>query len=138
MFLLTVKKVYSEVLQDDERIRGDIDVWMRDLPEKRAAVQATKRDLTNGNLVRANLVTLGPDTTAALLKRWEHRVTTGADSGHFFWEYVDSTLKFNTRGEPYYESDPVHFVANARVQIFRNVQAVTVKQFEFTVVYLRF
>jgi hypothetical protein len=136
--LLTVKNVYSEVLQGEERIRGDVDVWMRDMPDKRAAIQATKSNLTNPNLVRANLVTLGPDTTATLLKRWEPRIMVGSDSGHFFWEYVDSTEKFTSHGDRYWESDPVHFVADARVQIFKNVQAVRVKQLEFTVVYLRF
>ena len=136
--LLTAKNVYSEVLQGDERIRGNVDVWMRDFPDKRAAVLATKSNLTNPNLVRANLVTLGPDTTATLLKRWEHQVTAGTDSGHFFWQYVDSTEKFTPLGERYWESDPVHFVAEARIQIFKNVQAVKVKEFEFTVVYRRF
>jgi hypothetical protein len=130
--------VYSEVLQDEERIRGEVNVWMRDMPDKRADVTLTKNNLTNPNLVRFNLLTLGPDTTAALLKRWDPRITIGPDSGHFFWEYVDSTLKFTSHGDPYYESDPVHFVANARVQVFKNVQAVTLKQLQFTVVYLRF
>ncbi len=136
--LLTVKNVYSEVLQGEERIRGDVDVWMKDMPDKHALVQATKSNLTSPNLVRFNLVTLGPDTSATLLKRWEPRITAGSDSGHFFWEYVDSTQKFTALGKPYWESEPVHFVANARIQIFKNVQAVTVKQLEFTVVYLRY
>lgn len=136
-FIINVKNIYSEVLQDTERVRGDIEIWMRDMPEKRAAVQALKRDLTNPGLVFGNLLTLGPDTTATMLKRWEHRLTSGIDSGRFFWEFVDSTLKF-VHGEPYYESDPVHFVASARVQAFKHVQAVEVRRLEFTVVYLRF
>jgi hypothetical protein len=136
--LMHVRNTYDEVLQEEERIRGDVEVWMRDMPEKRATIHATKANLTNPGLVYAGMVTLGPDTTASLLKRWEHRATVGSDSGHFFWEFVDSTLKVNSRGESYYESAPVHFVGNARVQIFKNVQPVTIRHMEFTVVYLRF
>ena len=135
---MSVKNVYSEVLEQRERIRGDVDVWMRDMPDKRAAIRATRTDLTDPAIVHSNLATLLPGMTATMLKRWEHRVTAGSDSGRFFWEFVDSTLKFTQLGKPYYESDPVNFVAEARIQVFENVQAVKLKQLEFTVVYRRF
>jgi hypothetical protein len=130
-FLMKVKNIYSEVLQGDEYIHGDVDVWLRDLQEQRTTVHATRSNLTNPNLVAAGLVTLGPDTTATLLTRWNHN--TGG--GQPFWNFVRLTPKVTSGGEPYLESDPVHFVATARIQLFKNVQARMIGPFEFTLVY---
>jgi hypothetical protein len=130
-FLMNVKNIYSEVLQGEEHVHGDVDVWLRDLPERRTTIKGTKSNLTNPNLVAAGLVTLGPDTTATLLTRWNH--STG--EGQPFWSFVRLTPKFTTRGEQYLESDSVHFIATARVQIFKNVQTRIIGPFEFVLVY---
>jgi hypothetical protein len=130
-FIMKVKNVYSEVLQGEEYVHGDVDVWLRDLPEQRTTVRATRSNLTNPNLVAAGLVTLGPDTTATLLTRWNHNTSLGQP----FWGFGRLTLKFTTRGEPYLESDSLHFIATARIQVFKNVQAKTIGPFEYTLVY---
>ncbi|MEK9136604.1 MAG: hypothetical protein AAB393_05730, partial [Bacteroidota bacterium] len=96
-FFITVKNIYSEVLQAEEYIRGDVEVWLRDLPAQRAVVRATKRDLTNQSMVFGDLLTIGPDSTASFIKRWDHRTSEGRP----FWEFVNLTLKYTSRGEPY-------------------------------------
>jgi hypothetical protein len=136
--LLSVRNAYSEVLEQKERLRGDVEIWMRDLPEKRASVHTDGRDLTDPSIMHNNLATLLPGMSAVMLRQWEHRVSGGPDSGRFFWEFVDSTMKFTQNGEPYWESDTVHFLAEARIQVFENVQAVRVRQIAFGVVYRRF
>jgi hypothetical protein len=133
-FFIRAKNIYSEVLQGGELIRADIEVWPKALPGEVSAVRATKSHLMNPGIVFGSVVTLGPDTSATLLRQWNHRTGTGRP----YWEFVPRTLKHNQRGEPYYEYDPIRFVARARVQIFRDTQPAIVGSFEFTLVYIFF
>jgi hypothetical protein len=128
---LTVKNLHDEVLQERALVQADIDVAMRNMPTNRAVVHADKDDLLNSWILRANQITLAPDTAAQLIKQWDHRTAEGVP----FWEFVRLTLKFTPRGEPYLESDPVNFVAKAEVQVFENVPREKTPQIEFSLIY---
>lgn len=110
-----VKNIYVEVLQDSEYARADLDVWMRDQPEQRTHVVATRRELTNSGLIVRGLLTLRPNETATFLKQWSHRTT----SGRWFWEFVRLTPKITQTGQRYLESDTVHLIAEGKVQLFK-------------------
>lgn len=113
--VVSVRNIYAEVLQDSEYARVDLDVWMRDMPEQRAHVVATRRELTNSGLISRGLLTLRPNETATFLKQWSHRTT----AGRWFWELVPLTLKQPPVGPPYLESDTICFVAEGQAQLFK-------------------
>jgi len=130
-FFIQLTNVYDEVLQDDVRIAVTVDVWMKDQPQHRVTVQVGRSDLMNGNIIQAGMVTLGPDSSANFLKRWNHRT----DNNQPFWEFVRLTRRTTTSGRPYLESDPIRFVGQAHAQLFEHVQPIASQRVEFTFVY---
>lgn len=130
-FLVSVKNIYSEVLQDDEYARADIDVWLRDRPEQGGKAIASKRDLTDPSLVYLGQLTLRPNVTATFLKQWEHKTT----SGRYFWEFVNLHFVPAPFSNGYWESDSVRLVARGRVQLFRTRAQEVLPLIEFTLVY---
>lgn len=130
-FVISVKNIYTEVLQDFEFARVDIDVWLRDTPAVGGKVVSTKRELTDRTLVFGGQLTLRPNVSATFLKQWEHRTI----SGRRFWEYVPLTPKVTQTGEPYLESDPVNFVASGKAQLFKAKAPERLPQIQFSLVY---
>jgi hypothetical protein len=130
-FVVSVKNLYVEVLQEEEFARVDVDVWLRDSASQRANVVALKRDLTNQALVSGGLLTLRPNETATFLKQWSHKTTGGL----WFWEFVRLTPKVTPRGERYMESDSVRFLASGRVQLFKTRAPERLLPVQFTLIY---
>jgi hypothetical protein len=130
-FSSSVKNVYNEVLQDTERVRTDVEVWLKDLPAARATIHASSENLVNSRLVRGYFLTLGIDTAAVVQKQWTHRT----DAGIPFWNYADMWPQMTMSGEFYCESAPLRFVGRATVQAFKNAQPVKLPEFEFVLVY---
>lgn len=129
--VVSVKNIYTEVLEDDEFARADIDVWFRDVPARRGTAIASRRDLTDQSLVHAGQLTLPPDVTATFLKRWEHKTT----EGRYFWEYVGLHFVEVPHTNGYWESDSVRLVARGRVQLFKTRAQELLPLIEFTLVY---
>jgi hypothetical protein len=130
-FSSSVKNVYREVLQDTQRVRLDVEVWLKDQPAARATIHATANDLVSPWLVRGSLLTLGIDTAAVVQKQWSHRT----DAGVPFWNYADMFPGVTMGGESYCESASLRFVARATVQAFKNVQPTRLPEFEYDQVY---
>ncbi len=130
-FVISVKNINVEVLQDSESARAEIEVSLRDVPGQKANVVSTKRELTNPALVFGGLITLRPNVTAVFLKQWEH-TTLG---GKRCWEFVHLTPKVTPTGEPYLESAPVNFVASGKVQLFKTKSFETLGPLAFSLVY---
>jgi len=130
-FFLTLKNIYDDVLQEEAFVQATINVALMDEPDQRAVVRADQNNLLNYWILRFNMVTLEPGTEAQFLKQWNHRTVDGIP----FWEYVRLTQKFTDRGEPYLESEPMNFVAQGKVQIFKNVPPEPTRQIEFTLTY---
>lgn len=130
-FDVHVTNQYSEVLQAEELARVELDVWLRDAPDKRGKVIATKRDLQNQGIILGNQITLLPGVSAFFLKQWNHRTTDSVG----FWEFVRLTPKVNAHGDRYLESDPIPLVASGRAQVFKNVQPEKLPPMQFSIVY---
>jgi len=128
---IELRNVHDEVLQDDARIGVTVEVWMKDQPQNRATIQLGRSDLMNGGIIQTGKVTLGPDSAANFLKRWNHRTNIGQP----FWEFVRLTPRTTTHGVPYLESDPIPFVGEAAAQVFEHVQATRSQRVVFTFVY---
>ncbi|MBI5472089.1 MAG: hypothetical protein HY961_07055 [Ignavibacteriae bacterium] len=130
-FDIQVKSTYSEVLQGDEHIQAKVSVWPKSFPEQKGEVIAARRELQNPGIIYAGKLTLEPNGIAYLLKQGSHRTSEGKG----FWEFVRLTRRVNSRGEVYFESDPVNLVATGTVQIFKNVQSEKLPQIQFSFVY---
>ncbi|MEO8168074.1 MAG: hypothetical protein ABI623_07500 [bacterium] len=130
-FIVSVKNIYNEVLQDQEFARADIDVWMRDLPEQRGKAVAVRRDLTDQSLLIGGQLTLRPNIVATFLNQWGHETT----AGKHFWEFVSSHFVAVPFTNGYWESDSVRLVASCKVQLFKTRAPVRLPQIQFTVVY---
>ena len=66
-FVLELKNLFDEVLQDSALVRGTIEVWLKNNPAQRRLIVCTEGDLSS-NVVRFGLATLGVDSTAKLTK----------------------------------------------------------------------
>jgi hypothetical protein len=130
-FTVSVKNVYVEVLQENEFARAEIDVWLREMPEQRSKVIATRRELTDPSIVYGGLLTLRPNARATFLKQWDHK-TLG---GRHLWEFVRLTQKYTPRGEPYLESDPLRLAASGKVQLFQARGITKLPRIEFELIY---
>lgn len=130
-FSSSVKNVFVEALEDTQRVRLDVEVWLKDQPTARATIHGTANDLVSRWLVHGSLLTLGIDTAAIVQKQWSHRT----DAGIPFWNYGDMFPGATMAGELYCETTPLRFVARATVQAFKNVQPVRMPEFEFVLVY---
>ncbi len=131
-FRASVGNIYSEVLQDTEQVRVDIEVWLKDQPTARATIHASASDLVNSRMVQWNLLTIGIDSAAVVLKQWSH----STDAGIPFWNYSSGmTPGYTKSGEKYCLTTPLAFAGKAKFQVFKRVQPVVVPAFEFQLVY---
>ncbi len=130
-FVISVRNINVEVLQDSEFARAEIEIWLRDIPAQKGIIISTKRELTNPSLIVGGLITLRPNVTATFLKQWEHKTLAGKR----FWEFVRLTPKVTPTGEPYLESAPVNFAASGTVQLFKGKAFERLTQIEFSLVY---
>ena len=128
---LTVRNTYNEVLQAESLLEGEAQVWLRDDPGRRAVVSLGRSDLINWWIAAGGQTTLRPDSPAVFVKQWSHMTIAGEP----FWNFVRMTAKVTDHGVPYCQSDPVHFVAEGSVRLFKNIAPVHSAQIEFTLVY---
>ncbi len=129
-FVLELKNLFDEVLQDSALVRGTIEIWLKNNPSQRRLIICTEGDVSN-NVVRFGLATLGVDSSARLTKAWNHKT----DEGIPFWSFGRLSPRISHGGVPYCESDPLQFVASATVQLFKNVQPERTQQIEFSLTY---
>jgi hypothetical protein len=130
-FLIKLMNEYDEVLQGEARVQVSVSIYYKPNPSLSQTVTYGADDLLNGWLVSSGVLTLGVDTAAVFLRQWSHHTSDGTP----FWQFVDLTPRTTAKGEPYLESDPMHFVARASVQVFKNVQPLQTREIEFTLVY---
>lgn len=133
-FLVELKNLHDEALQEAALPDATVEIWLKNSPDEQATVRLQESNLVDPTIVRLGVATLAPTKSASFLKQWNHR--TG--QGRPFWEFVDRLQGVTARGAKYYLSDPVNFVAKARVQLFRNVQPEQTNEIEFSVSYMIF
>ncbi|HSQ75491.1 MAG TPA: hypothetical protein VLT13_08035, partial [Bacteroidota bacterium] len=89
-------------------------------------------DLLTQGLVVGNTLTLGVQQVAHLVRPWDHRTAAGTP----FWELgIRFNQRVTSKGVTYYESDSVHLVVSATLQLFKRVQAARVPTREYTILY---
>lgn len=130
-FVLRVKNVYEEVLQDSAHVEARVEVWLKGNPDQKAIVVAKINSLVNNTIVRYGVLTLPVNVEAFIEKQWKHQT----DSQIPFWRFVPVRHLVNSRGERYLESNPVSFVAKATVQLFKQRGIQRTGEVEFSLVY---
>jgi hypothetical protein len=130
-FYIELKNLFDEVLQDSALVQARIEIWLKDNPAQRGLAIADERNLVNGRIVSLGLTTLDVDSAAKFIMQWNHRTNEGIP----FWSLVPLHQRFTPLGIPYCESDPMRFVAQASVQVFKHVQAQKTSEIEFSLVY---
>jgi hypothetical protein len=131
MVRIELENLYNDVLDGPVLARGDVRVWLRDEPEKHRTFLWTQGDLQTPGVVRGSTATLGVDSAAMLSGFWDHRT----DEGEPFWKYANFRHLFTPGGQSYYLSDSVYFVAEGKMQLFREVQSLQAPSITFAVVY---
>lgn len=129
--IVQVKNIHDEVIQGEERLLANLEIWMTDMPEVRGTVQADKRSLVNRRILSGTVLTIEPDVAALLFVGWNHRTA----DGRRFWSFVQMHAETTNRGEPYMASDSVRLTAAGTVQAFKIRPAQKLPQNQFTVVY---
>lgn len=130
--VLSMRNVHDEVLSEAELVRAHLSMFLREYPDSVGSVVYGPLDLLTPGMIVGNTFTLRVQEVAEFVRPWSHRTAAGTP----FWELG---MKFNRRvtdkGVTYYESDPVHLVVSATLQIFERVQAARLATSEFTIVY---
>ena len=130
-FILALRNIFDEVLQDSARVKATIEIWLKDDPSQRRVLVLDENDLSNV-VVRFGIATLGVDSAARFARAWNHRT----DNGTLFWRFSRHLyLRYSHAGTPYCETDPMQFLATASIQLFKNVQPVKTRTFEFSLTY---
>lgn len=130
-FEIQVTNVYVEVLQDSATVGATLEISLKDRPEIRAVVHADAGDLTTGEMVSGNIMTLEPGSTAILLKQWGHRTQDSIP----FWDYVPTHPAFTAGGVPYCQSDTVRYVVQGSVRLFKYAPPLILSTQEFSLTY---
>lgn len=130
--VLSVRNVYDEVLSEKALIKGVVTLSLREFPDSGRTLLFGPTDLLTQGLVVGNTLTLRVQQVAELVQPWDHKTPGGtpfwALGLHFFQRTTD-------KGEIYFESQPVHLVVHASVQLFERVQAQKLEPREFTITY---
>jgi hypothetical protein len=130
--IVSLKNVYTEVLQESSLVRARVQIWLKEDPSVRAEIIAGENDLVNYQIVHFNVATLEPNSSALFLKQWNHQTS----DGRFFWCFAHRYHEgFTQLGERYLLTDTLRFVAQADVQLFKNVQPRKTGQVEFDLGY---
>jgi hypothetical protein len=152
-FLAAVKNIYDEVLQDSGRIRLKLDITMLTPPKDTvllspramprvapsrvrtvthvAHVEADEQYLVNWREYQKGILTLGIDTSAVILRQWDHKTSEGIP----FWSLVNLYPMATPGGEPYLLSDTVRYRVEGTVQVFKVVQPQVLPAREVWMVY---
>ena len=131
MMRVVLINLHDEALQGSALVRGEIRVWLRDHPDKQKTFSWNADNLQNPSVVRGSTATLGVDSSAMLSALWDQRT----DAGEPFWWYGKYRELHTSKGERYFESDSVYFIAEGRMQLFRDVQALTAAPITYGVIY---
>jgi len=130
-FFLGLTNLYEDVLDGPARVVGRVEVWFRDNPSQRTTVVAGVLDVLNSGIIVGNTATLRVDSTMRMFKQWSHKT----DSNIPFWEFVRMSPMVTPGGVPYCQSEPVHMVARASIQLFEHTAPELTGEIHFVLVY---
>ena len=128
-----LENTFSEVLQDSQRVRMVVDVWLKSDPAQRTHLVFTRANVVEPQYLNGEILTLEPRMPLHIFGSWSHRT----DGSAWYWSFVDVTGPYFTpgAGEQYYQSDTVTLVVEATLQGYKRVAAVRLGPFEYSFVY---
>jgi len=130
--VLSMRNAYDEVLSEEALVRANLAMSLREYPDSICSLTYGPMDLSTQGMVVGNTLTLRVQEVAQLVRPCDHRTTAGTP----FWELgIVFKERLTDKGVTYYESDSLHLVVSATLQLFKRVQAVRLPAKEFTVVY---
>lgn len=129
-FLISIKNTYVEVLQGQEDIQVDIDMWLVNQPDKRGHIHGNRNNVLNYELLDSALLTLPPDSSVRILIGGDHRTLDGTR----FWDYGNMTLHREAL-QDYFLSDSMLFEATAKVRLFNRVDSLPTLRARFMLAY---
>ena len=129
---IDVTNIYDEVLQDTAQIRGTLEIWMRTDPTKRATVSFDERALQNISSLFRGILTIRVNERIFFVHQWSHRT----NEGEYFWRYVPVTLKVDSQGNSYLESDTIYMAASASIQVFKKAQPIELPEIHYPMFYI--
>jgi hypothetical protein len=130
--LLSIRNVYDDVLSEKALVRGSVVLFLKERPDSVRILTYGYNDLVTQGLLIGTTFTLPVQKTAEFVQPWDQRTSGGS----LFWELgVRFNRRTTSKGEVYYESDPLHLVVEASMQIFERVQASRFARREFTITY---
>jgi hypothetical protein len=129
---LSIWNVYDDVLSDTVNVKAYVTVTLQENPAYYRLLVVDERDIVNAGFVLGDILTLEVHDTITVMQPWDHR----RDPASPFWTAGMQFKRLVTdKGAVYFESDPVHLIVDANLQIFKRVPAVRLPRQVFTVVY---
>ena len=128
---IRVQNRHDEVLEDSAFVNGIIYARLRDDPKVSFTVLVGEGNVAGPVQVRGGRITLEPLDVFRL--RVILPYTT--DDGLYHWNHVGRSWLTDANGDRYFRSDPIHFLADASIQIFEKVQSKKTRQVSFSLVY---
>ena len=129
-FLISIKNTYVEVLQGQEDIQVDIDMWLVNQPDKRGHIHGNRNNVLNYELLDSASLTLPPDSSVRILIGGDHRTLDGTR----FWNYGNMRLHSEPQ-QDYFLSDSMLFEATAKVRLFKYVDSLPTLRARFMLAY---
>lgn len=121
----------DEVLEDEEQVQAEVEIYMKDHPERRVVVRATKDDIYSWRVLLGNQITVAVHDTVEIMKQWSHATEDGTP----FWTFVSPTSIMTRGGQPV-DAYIIHFVAGGTVKIFKSRPTEHIAYQEFVVKYV--
>lgn len=129
---LSMTNTHDEVLSEEAAVRAFVQVRLREYPDSARLLTYGFSDVTSGGLIVGSTLTLPVKQAIAVMQPWDHKTVAGTP----FWQFGMPFRRLeNHRGEIYYESDTLHLVVDANLQVFKRVPAVHLPRREYAIVY---
>lgn len=128
---LAITSLHDEVLQGEFAPAGWIDIWLERDPSLRTRLEVAMLQPANPNDIQSGVLTLFPGKRVRFFSQWSHRPDEGAP----YWRQGERTYVTPTVGYPYYETEPLEFVAEATAQLFGEAGAIHAGRMHFRLVY---
>ena len=130
--ILSLRNVHDEVLSEEALVRANVTLSLREFPGSTHTLVYGQRDLVTPGLIVGNTLTLPVQHTLEIMQAWDHRMVTDKA----YWQFgLLWNRRITDKGIVYWESDSVHLVVKATLQVFKRVQAVRFPPREFAIVY---
>jgi hypothetical protein len=131
--IVSLKNIYTEVLQKEADVEVLVNVWMATSSEVHRTIRLTALHMGHPAM-QGNLLTLLPQDSARFVALWDQRT----DEGVPFWQYVHVTTKTGINDQTYQDSDPIEFVVQVSIRLFKNVQPRVSPPIHYTSTYRLF